>query len=552
MSQRNDGARYAVKAPEKAAGAPDMIMIARLALAAVLLILGTFVFKNNIVRIILLVLSAIASAYDLGLKAFDSVLDKDYFATPILLLFVAFVAFLIGYPAEAAGMLLLYQLSLFVVAYAEKRTRASAMQLLNGQDEELSNRAGEMFSAEEACKLKLEPEALRSADLLLKIAMAASLLYVFLLPRLGDYSYKVAVHRALMIMMTAIPASVVAAMPFTALVGLCYSARRGVLFRDGKTLERTADANVVVFDKEGIFSAGAPELRAVRSDILDQTTFMNFVAHAVYYSEQPFAQAIPVLDEQDYHLDVISDFVDVPGCGVELKIGGSPVMLATADYLAARGVQVAEAEEKGEVYYLIVSGRYVGYLCIVSQTNENGTELLDGIREIGVRETILLTEDGAGESQRLGEQLGFDEVFGECDLERKLKHIEDLNQGTRNHVLFLHTNGLEAHSAADVDVRLNRNSKVADVMVPAEYTKELPTGIQISRRTVQVAKENAIFVFAVKALMILLSMIGMNSIWFVLFMDVIAVLATLLNAIRVTKDPLIDMRRFSAPQEDQF
>ena len=551
MSQRNDGARYAVKAPEKT-GAPDLILIARLVFAAVCLVLGAFVFKNNVVRIILFILSALASAYDLGLKAFDSVLDKDYFATPILLLFVAFVAFLIGYPTEAAAMLLLYQLSLFALAYAQKRTRGSAMQLLNGGDDELTDRAGELYSNEEASKLSMEPEVRRSADLMLKIAMALSLLYVFLLPRLGDYSYKVAVHRALMIMMTAIPASVVTAMPFTALVGLCYSARNGVLFRDGKAMERTADTNVVVFDKEGIFSAGAPELKAVKSDMLDQNTFMNFVAHAVYYSEQPFAQAIPTLEEQDYHLDVISDFVDVPGCGVELKIGGSPVQLATADYLAARGVQVTEAEESGEVFYLIVSGRYVGYLCIATQTNESGNDLLEGIREVGVRETILLTEDGAGESQRLGELLGFDEVFGECDLERKLKHIEDLNQGTRNHVMFLHTNGLEAHSAADVDVRLNRNSKVADVMVPPEYTKALPTGIQISRRMVQVAKENAIFVFGVKALMILLSMIGMNSIWFVLFMDVAAVLATLLNSIRVTKEPLVNLNRYSDKQDDQF
>lgn len=551
MSQRNDGARYAVKAPEKT-GAPDLILIARLVFAAVCLVLGAFVFKNNVVRIILFILSALASAYDLGLKAFDSVLDKDYFATPILLLFVAFVAFLIGYPTEAAAMLLLYQLSLFALAYAQKRTRGSAMQLLNGGDDELTDRAGELYSNEEASKLSMEPEVRRSADLMLKIAMALSLLYVFLLPRLGDYSYKVAVHRALMIMMTAIPASVVTAMPFTALVGLCYSARNGVLFRDGKAMERTADTNVVVFDKEGIFSAGAPELKAVKSDMLDQNTFMNFVAHAVYYSEQPFAQAIPTLEEQDYHLDVISDFVDVPGCGVELKIGGSPVQLATADYLAARGVQVTEAEESGEVFYLIVSGRYVGYLCIATQTNESGNDLLEGIREVGVRETILLTEDGAGESQRLGELLGFDEVFGECDLERKLKHIEDLNQGTRNHVMFLHTNGLEAHSAADVDVRLNRNSKVADVMVPPEYTKALPTGIQISRRMVQVAKENAIFVFGVNALMILLSMIGMNSIWFVLFMDVAAVLATLLNSIRVTKEPLVNLNRYSDKQDDQF
>ena len=551
MSQRSERPRFAVKTDSKPAGSPDMILFGRLILAAVLLILAAFVFKNQIVRIVLLVLSAIISAYDLALKAFDCVLEKNYFATPILVLFIAFVAFLIGYPTEAAAMLLLYQVSLLVVAYAQKRTRETALSLLNGQEGEIKEQAEQLFSAEEAGKLQMESDAFRAADLLLKIAMIFALVYIFLLPRLGDYSYSVAIHRALMILMTAIPASVVVAMPYTALVGLCFSARHGVLYRDAKTMERTADANVAVFDKAGIFSSGEPELKTVHSDLLDQNTFMSFVAHAVYYSEQPFAKAIPALEEQDYKLEVISDFVDVPGCGVELKIGGSPVILATANYLAARGVQVDRVDEAGEVFYLTVSGRNVGYLVLASQDNEIGTELLEGFQEIGMRETVLLTEEGAGESQRQAEQLGFDEVFGECDNERKLQHIEDLNQGERNHVLFLYANGLETHSAADVDVRLSQKAKYADILVQPENATALPLAVQIARRMCQVAKENAIFVFVVKAILIFLSMLGYCNIWFVLFMDVVAVLATLLNAIRVTKDPMVDFGRLTAPQNEE-
>ncbi len=549
MSPINERPRFAVKS-KSAAGSPDMILIGRLILAAVLLILGAFVIKNQVVRVILLVLSAIASAFDLGLKAFDSVLEKDYFASPILVLFIAFVSFLIGYPSEGAAMLLLYQLSILVVEYARKRTRSAALDLLSGENDEILDQAGEMFAAEDAGKLQMEADAFRSADLLLKIAMVIALLYIFLLPRLGDYTYSVAIHRALMIMMTAIPASVVIAMPYTALVGLCYGARNGILFRNGKVMEKTADTNVAVFDKAGIFASGAPELQSVHSDVLDRKTFMSFVAHAVYYSEQGFAKAIPALSEQDYKLEVISDFVDVPGCGVEVKIGGSPVILATDDYLTARGVAVPEVEEEGEVFYLTVSGRYVGYLVFASQTNDIGLELLEGVRDLGVRETVLLTEDGAGESQKFADKLGFDEVFGECDTERKLQHIEDLNQGTRNHVMFLYSNGLEMHSAADVDVRFSQKTKFADVAIPPEKASALPFAVQLSRRMCQVAKENAIFVFAVKALMIFLSMLGLSSIWFVLFMDSAAVLATMLNAIRVTKDPLIDMSRFAAPKDE--
>lgn len=548
MSQRPERARFAEKPAAKPAGALDMILIGRLALAAALLIASIFI-DNKIVKIIMLVLSALSSGYDLGIKAFDSILDGDYFAAPVLVLFVAFVSFLIGFGAEGAAMLLLYQIGLIVIAYAQKLTRGSALSLLKGQDEELNERAGELYQEDGALRLDMEPAALRSVNFVLKIGLILALLYVFLLPLLGDYSYRVSIHRGLMIALTAIPVSVVAAMPYTALVGLCFGVKQGVLFRNARAMERSAEANVAVFDKAGVFSSGEPELQSVDAGVLDERTFMSFVAHAVYYSEQAFAKAIPQLNEQDYKLDVISDFVDVPGCGVELKIGGSPVVLATKAYLTARGIQLPETEDAGETYYLTVAGRYIGSLNISTQVNENASELLEGVREAGFRETILLTEDGAGESRRLAEELGVDDVYAECDTERKLRHIEELNQSSRNHVMFLYANGVETHTAADVDVRLNRKAKYADLMIPAENTSTLPVAIQISRRMTQVAKENAVFVFLVKALMIFLSMIGYCSIWFVMFMDIAAVLATLLNAIRVTKDPLIDLRRMAEEDE---
>lgn len=548
MSQRPERARFAEKTAERSAGSLDLILIGRLVLAAVLLIAGILI-DQKIVKVILLILSAIASGYDLALKAFDNILDGEYFAAPVLVLFVAFVSFLIGFGAEGAAMILLYQIGLIVIAYAQKLTRGSAFQLLRDKDQEFKDRAAELYQNEEALRLQMEKSAYKSADFILKIGMIIALLYVFLLPLLGDYSYRISIHRGLMIALTAIPASVVAAMPYTALVGLCFGARQGVLFRNARAMEKTADANVAVFDKAGVFSTGDPELDSFQSDVLDERTFMSFVAHAVYYSEQSFARAIPQLAEQDYRLDVISDFVDVPGCGVELKIGGSPVVLATRPYLTARGIQIPEAENESENYFLTVAGRLIGSLSISSPANENAAELLEGIREAGFREAILLTEDGEGESRRLADELGIDEVYGECDTEKKLRHIQELNQSDRNHVMFLYANGVETHTAADVDVRLNRKAKYADVALPSEESAALPFAIQICRRMCQVARENAIFVFAVKALLIFLSMIGFCSIWFVMFMDIAAVLATLLNAIRVTKDPLINLKKMDQQDE---
>jgi len=64
-------------------------------------------------------------------------------------------------------------------------------------------------------------------------------------------------------------------------------------------------------------------------------------------------------------------------------------------------------------------------------------------------------------------------------------------------------------------------------------------GIQISHRTKELISENAIFVFVVKAILVFLSIIGYSNLWFVVFMDTVAALATLLNAIRVTTPSML-------------
>ena len=551
MFQRPEQGRHQARVAVPAPGGLDLILIGRLVLAAILLAVALLVKMPVAVKIIILVLSAAASGYDLALKAFDSVLAGDFFAAPIIVLFVTFVSFLVGFGAESAAMLIIYQLSLLVIPYVEKRARGSALELLEGQDQETVEKAKELYAEKESSQLRLEPTVYGSANFILKIAMVLALVYTIVLPLIGNYDFRVSIHRGLMILLACIPGSVVLAMPITALVGLCFSVKNGVLFRDAKALERTADVNVVVFDKAGVFSAGEPALVECETSGIDEKTFAYIIAHAAYWSEQPFAKAVPALDEQDYKLDAISDFVDIPGHGVELKIGNTPIILANADYQAARGVEVPEIEGDLEVYHLSVAGRYAGHICISSGMNGSAEELAGGVREAGIRETILVTEDGAGEARRLADKLGIDDVYGECDTEKKLQHIEELAQSEREHVMFVYANGIETHSTADVDVRLSKKAKYADASVAPENVAGLPFSMEISRRTMEVAKENAIFVFAVKALMIFLSMIGANSIWFVLLMDVVATAATLLNTIRATKAPLVDLSRLFAGKDDQ-
>jgi cation transport ATPase len=97
-----------------------------------------------------------------------------------------------------------------------------------------------------------------------------------------------------MIMLAASPISVCVSFPVVAVSGLCFSARNGVVFNSAEVMEQSTELNVALFDKAGVFAEEAPHVIGLQSDVLDKKTFLNFLAHAVYYSDQPFAKAIIV------------------------------------------------------------------------------------------------------------------------------------------------------------------------------------------------------------------------------------------------------------------
>lgn len=540
MSKKPDHAKHSAGGAGREALAPDMLLFIRLVAATVIFAVSLIVKMPAFASILLLVLSAAVAGYDICLQAVNSVENGDYFATPLVVVFIAAISYVIGFASEGAALILLYQIGLRLIAYAAERTRKSAIELLRYQDEETVDKIKALLCEEQAGYMEIESTMRYSSGSILKIAMIFAVVYAITLPLFTSFSYTVSIHRALTIILIATPMSVVAAMPSTGIVGLCYSAQQGVLFNKAATMEATGKVNIAIFDKAGIFSEACPRVLSVQSDVLDSATFMNFAAHAVYYSEQPIARAIAAVNDQEYRLDIISDFVDIPGRGVDVKIGGAQLTLATSELFASRGVYVPQSgESEGRAYYMTVSDRYVGKLVLSSDVNDEAAELAEDMKELGVKRCILLTEDENDESQQLAEVLGFNEVYGQCDTEKKLRLVSDLSEGSKNRILFVYSSGIESHSSAAVDMRVSPKAKYADATVLPDFVANIPFSIQVCRRMREIAVENAVFAFVIKAILIFLSIVGFCNVWFAIFIDMAAALATILNSIRVTNESLL-------------
>lgn len=529
-------------------GGLNSVIVIRLIVASLIFAVSLIVKMPSLVRILLLALSVVVSGYDVALDAVNSVESGDYFATPIVIVFVAVISFFIGFGLEGAALMMFYQIGQILIAYAKERTVKSAKELLCYSDDETVEKVTGIIEEENAGKMTMESAVGSAASFILKIALGIAVLYAVLIPIFTNLSFAVSIHRALTIIVIATPLSVVVAMPLTGIIGICYSAQFGVIFNRAAAMEKAAEVDTAVFDKPGVFADDHPKLVSVQSDLLDKSTFMNFAAHAVYYSEQPFAKAISDAFTLDYKLDLISDFQDIPGCGVELKINGAHVTLANRELFASRGeaVPYENAKENYQMYYMMVSEKYVGKIALTNEFYGEAEQLAPDLKAIGFDKCILLTEDGKEESELAATELEFDEFYGECDTERKLRLINDLKASRDTQMMYVYANGFDAHSAADLDVRVNRKGKFADILVIPEYIANLPLALQLCSRVREVAAENAIFAFVIKAILIFLSLTGYCNIWFAIFIDMVAALATILNSIRVTSPSLIGILRYKA------
>ena len=540
MGPERKRAKHSAEKVETKRGSFEVALPIRLGISLVLVIISVLFKMPVLLRTVLLILAAVVAGYDIFLSAVDAIAEKHYFSSPVVVLFAAVLSFVIGFVLEGALMVVVFQLSKLVLDYTGKRSLASARSLAANQGEEVRARLEEILSNDQAGEMRIQHTLQQSAEFVLRIVMIFALVYALFFPFLTGISFRLSIHRALMILLVSSSFSVLASFPIVGVTGLCFGAKNGVLFNDSYTMEKLTEVNVALFDKPGVFSEEAPHVIGLQSDLLDKKTFLNFLAHAVYYSDQPFAKAIADYYNQEYRLDLTNHFTEIPGSGVSLEIGSAPVVLATKSYYDGQGIDVPDrGKSEGIPYYMTVAGRYVGRVVVSSEINQEAESLVQEMSQVGIQRCILLTEDGNEQSQATADALHFAEVVGECDMDKKLRLISDVSQTGQNNTAFIYANGIEGHSAANLDIRISKKGKYADVLVLPENYLNVPTAVQISRRTKELICENAIFVFVVKAILIFLSMIGYSNLWFVVFIDTAAALACMLNAIRVTTPSLL-------------
>lgn len=363
-------------------------------------------------------------------------------------------------------------------------------------------------------------------------------------------------YRALTMLVIACPCALVISTPVSIVSGLAAAARSGVLIKGGIHLENAGKVTTVAFDKTGTLTIGRPVVADVIPLGLQDANAVLILASALEQgSEHPLAQAIVRETEQrGLTIPSVADFEALPGRGIRGRVNGQMLHLGNERLSHEVGACTSEseaglraAELLGQTAVLLFSdSKPLGIVALADEIRPEAAAALRSLRWAGVRRIVMLTGDNVETAEAVSQRLGIDDLLAELMPEEKVDIVRQL-EASGQRVAFVGdgVNDAPALAAATVGIAMGAAGtdvalETADIALMSDDLSHLPFAIAISRKTSAIIKQNIVFSISIKAVFIVLALIGWATLWMAVAADMGASLAVIMNGLRALR---VDPRR---------
>ena len=370
-------------------------------------------------------------------------------------------------------------------------------------------------------------------------------------PFWGDHGW---LMRALQMLVIACPCALVISTPVSLVSAMTNAASRGVLIKGGRYLEALSRVSVFAFDKTGTLTEGRP----VITDVVDVCTCgecpedcgLQHAAAVEVQSSHPLAQAL-LAEAETRELTVprAQEVTVLGGRGMEGVVNGAQVTVAShahfdeyfahpesvcqlADELTAQGKTIIMVRHDDEVCALFA---------VADTPRSNSSQALADLKARGGIHTVMLTGDNPTVAEAIARQVGLDEVRAGLMPEEKVAAVATLAEKYGDVAMVGDgVNDAPALAQADVGIAMGgagsaQAMETADVVLMGDDLAQLPFIVRLSRQTKRIVAANITFALIVKALVFILAMAGLGTLWMAIAADVGASLAVILNGMRLRR-----------------
>ncbi len=367
-----------------------------------------------------------------------------------------------------------------------------------------------------------------------------------------DEPFSESVYRAITVLVAASPCALAISTPSAVLSGIARAAQKGVLIKGGKALEDLGTITTIAFDKTGTLTEGKPKLtNVIPMNGCEETQLVRIILEVESLSNHPLARAISKDIKANYqmaHLNAATNVDAIQGKGISAVYEGEKVFIGNVKLMEGEGIKV-DSTIISQMESLLISGHTVmlvaykqsiiGMIGVMDVPRATAIDTLKKLKQIGIKQMVMLTGDHQNVGDAIGKQIGLTEVKGNLLPQDKVTAIKALmvrdgkiamvGDGVNDAPAMAYSTVSVAMGAAGSDVAL----ETADVALMSDKIEMLPFVIGLSRESKRIIKQNIVISLGVVALLVPVTILGWTSIGLAVTFHEGSTLVVVLNALRL-------------------
>ena len=373
-----------------------------------------------------------------------------------------------------------------------------------------------MIEESEKLKSSTENRALVLADKLVPWCLGATVV-TYLLTRNAT--------RAISCLMVDFSCALKLSMPLAVLSAMRECGSYHITVKGGKYLEALSKADTIVFDKTGTLTRATPQVvEVVPFSGCNEREVLQLAACLEEHFPHSMANAVvrAAKERGISHEEMHSEVEYIVAHGIASRVGGERVVIGSHHFVfedekctipAAEQQKFDALKPEYSHLYMAASGQLVGVICISDPLRPEAAAVLNGLRALGIRNTVMMTGDSERTAAAIAKQVGVDRFFAEVLPEDKANFVQQAK--AEGHTVVMIGDGINdspALSAADIGIAINSGAaiarEIADVTIKADSLEELVALKAIANSLQKRVHANYRFVLTFNSALIALGALG--------------------------------------------
>ena len=351
-------------------------------------------------------------------------------------------------------------------------------------------------------------------------------------------------YRSLSFLVVSCPCALVISIPLSFFGGIGGASKMGVLIKGSNYLEAIANTEIVVFDKTGTLTEGVFEVQQVNAIGISEEELLKITAYSENYSNHPIAASIKKAYNKEIDEKQIIKTQELSGLGIAAKIGKQDVLVGNEKLMDEKQIKFTKCNDIGTTLYVAIDKKYVGCIVIADKIKDDAIKTIKELKKNNIKKIAMLTGDKKEVGEYVAGMLGIEKVYTELLPDGKVEKVEELmrEKSEKGKLVFVGDGINDAPVLAVSDIGIAMGGlgsdaaiEVADVVFMTDEPSKIVDTIYLSKKTMRIVKENIIFAIMVKMLVLVLSALGISTMWEAVFADVGVSVIAIINALRVLR-----------------